>query len=96
MVLVTTICRQINGLSSSATHQDLSTGYLETGMDMPRIQAPGSVEVRGGGSALGQRQGVAMWQRSHCGETLLFNRLLGEGLPSLPLSSPSKHHLRLV
>lgn len=25
MVLVTTICKQINGLSSSATHQDLST-----------------------------------------------------------------------
>lgn len=63
MVLVTTICRQINGLSSSATHQDLSTTVtLRQVWTMPRIQAPGSVEVRGGGSALGQRQGVAMWQ----------------------------------
>lgn len=43
---------------------------------MPRIQATGSIEVRGEGSALGQRQGVAMWQRSHSGEALLFNRLL--------------------
>lgn len=65
-----------------------------TGMDRARIQeATGSVEVRGGGSALGQRQGVAMWQRSHCGETLLFNRLLEKlgkgGCPLYPFPAPS-------
>lgn len=58
MVLVTTICRQINGLSSSASHQDLSTTVtLRQVWTVPRIQATGSVEVRGGGSALGHRQG---------------------------------------
>lgn len=73
MVLVTTICRQINGLSSSATHQDLSTAVtLRQVWTMPRIRATGSIEVRGEGSALGHRQGVAMWQRSHLWGDLAF------------------------
>lgn len=77
MVLVTTICRQINGLSSSATHQDLSTTVtLRQLWTMPRVQATGSIEVRGEGSALGQRRGARCGREVTCGEALLFNRLL--------------------
>lgn len=58
-----------------------------------RIQATGCIEVRGEGSVLGQRQGVAMWQRSHLWGGLAFNRLLEKlgktGCPLSPFPSPS-------
>lgn len=62
-----------------------------------RIQATGCIEVRGEGSVLGQRQGVAMWQRRRLWGDLA---LTGSGkarenwLPAFPLSLPFKHHLR--
>lgn len=81
--------------SSSATHQKTSAPLLPWNRlrIMPsRIQATGSIEVRGEGSALGQKQGVAMWQRSHLGGDL-FNRLLEKlgksGCPLSPFPSPS-------
>lgn len=61
-------------ISTSATHRKTLTPItLRPIWIMPtRIQATGSIEVRGEGSALGQRQGVAMWQRSHLWGDLAF------------------------
>lgn len=75
VVVLITIYRQMHGLSSSA-HRKTSAARLPGNrlrIIPSRIQTTGSIEVRGEGSALGQRQGVAMWQRSHLwGEDLAF------------------------
>lgn len=85
--------------SSSATHRKTSAPvtFKQVWIMPTRIQATGSIKVRGEGSALGQRQGVVMWQRSRLWGDL-FNRLLENlgksGCPLSPFPSPSKHHLR--
>lgn len=96
VVVLITIYRQIHGLSSTATHQKTSAARLPGNrlrIIPSRIQATGSIEVRGEGSALGQRQGVAMWQRSHLRGDLAFTRLLEKlgrsGCPLSPFPSPA-------
>lgn len=61
-----------------------------------RIRATGCSEVRGEGSVLGQRLGVAMWQRSRLWGDLAFSRLLeklgrtGCPLPPFPPQQASQ------
>lgn len=80
---------------SSATHRKTSAPLLpwnRYGSCPQGSKLLGSIEVRGEGSALGQRQGLAMWQRSRLWGDL-FNRLLEKlgtsGCPLSPFPSPS-------